>query len=244
MAFINRFDVISIFPEYLSPLNLSLIGKAQSNNLIAIGIYDLRLFTSDPHRTVDDTPYGGGAGMVMLPTPWGDAIDQVTSEHPADMHDLIILTPAGEIFNQKMAEELTQSEHLIFACGRYEGIDHRVTEFYKSQPNFRVREISIGDYVLGGGEVATLVILEAVVRLLPGVLGNPASLLEESHSLIGGDLADNEMLVEYPNYTKPPVWRGLEVPGVLTSGNHGLIASWRRERALARTRALRGLTRE
>jgi tRNA (guanine37-N1)-methyltransferase len=160
------------------------------------------------------------------------------------MHDLIILTPAGERFNQKMAEELTQSEHLIFACGRYEGIDHRVTEFYKSQPNFRVREISIGDYVLGGGEVATLVILEAVVRLIPGVLGNPASLVEESHSLIGGDLADNEMLVEYPNYTKPPVWRGLEVPEVLTSGNHGLIATWRRERALARTRALRGLTRE
>ena len=174
--------------------------------------------------------------MVMSPVPWGDAIDHVLALDPAAMHDLIILTPAGQKLTQSLAEELLQCEHLIFACGRYEGIDHRVTEFYQTIPNVRVREISIGDYVLGGGEVATLVIMEAIIRLIPGVVGNPQSLVEESHSL-------PEDVVEYPNYTKPASWRGIEVPAVLLSGNHAQIKSWREEQALERTKKLDPQTR-
>ena len=226
-----RFDLISIFPEYFSPLKLSLIGKAQENNLVAIAIHDLREQAQGVHKSVDDTPYGGGAGMVMSPVPWGVAIDQILSTDSAVMHDLIILTPAGQRLTQSLAEELLESEHLIFACGRYEGIDHRVTEYYQTLPGVRVREISIGDYVLGGGEVATLVIMEAIIRLIPGVVGNPQSLVEESHSLQGD-------AVEYPNYTKPASWRGLDVPDVLLSGNHALIKAWRNEQALKRTKDL------
>ena len=176
----------------------------------------------------------------MMPEPWGAAIDQVAAATPDRIHDLVVLTPAGEKFTQSMAEELTTCEHLIFACGRYEGIDIRVTEYYKSQPNFRVREISIGDYVLNGGEVATLAIMEAIIRLIPGVIGNPASLDEESHSLE----SEAGLLVEYPNYTKPAEWRGLSVPDVLLSGNHAAIAQWRRDEAIKRTEKLRDLTRE
>ena len=231
-----RFDLISIFPEYFSPLKLSLIGKAQEKNLVSISIHDLRDQAQGVHKSVDDTPYGGGAGMVMSPVPWGDAIDHVLALDPAAMHDLIILTPAGQKLTQSLAEELLQCEHLIFACGRYEGIDHRVTEFYQTIPNVRVREISIGDYVLGGGEVATLVIMEAIIRLIPGVVGNPQSLVEESHSL-------PEDVVEYPNYTKPASWRGIEVPAVLLSGNHAQIKSWREEQALERTKKLDPQTR-
>jgi tRNA (guanine37-N1)-methyltransferase len=175
--------------------------------------------------------------MVMSPEPWGAAIDQVLASSSAQVHDLIILTPAGEKLTQAMAEELAGAEHLIFACGRYEGIDHRVTEYYQTQPHLRVREVSIGDYVLGGGEVATLVIMEAVIRLIPGVLGNPDSLVEESHSL-------PDEIVEYPNYTKPASWRGLDVPPVLLSGNHALIKSWRLEQAKARTAKLEDQTGE
>ena len=226
-----RFDLISIFPEYFSPLKLSLIGKAQENNLISIAIHDLREKARGVHKSVDDTPYGGGAGMVMSPVPWGVAIDQILSADTAVMHDLIILTPAGQRLTQSLAEELLECEHLIFACGRYEGIDHRVTKYYQTLPGVRVREISIGDYVLGGGEVATLVIMEAIIRLIPGVVGNPQSLVEESHSLQGD-------AVEYPNYTKPASWRGIEVPGVLLSGNHALIKAWRNEQALKRTQDL------
>lgn len=226
-----RFDLISIFPEYFSPLKLSLIGKAQENNLVAITIHDLRDQAQGVHKSVDDTPYGGGAGMVMSPVPWGVTIDQILSADTAVMHDLIILTPAGHRLTQSLTEELLKSEHLIFACGRYEGIDHRVTEYYQTLPGVRVREISIGDYVLGGGEVATLVIMEAIIRLIPGVVGNPQSLVEESHSLQGD-------AVEYPNYTKPASWRGLEVPDVLLSGNHALIKAWRNEQALKRTKDL------
>jgi tRNA (guanine37-N1)-methyltransferase len=242
MANRPRLDVITIFPEYMNSLNLSLIGKAISANLVEIGVRDLRSFTSDNHRTVDDTPYGGGAGMVMMPTVWGDAIDSSASACDVPVHELIMLTPAGELFNQKMAYELSKSDHLIFACGRYEGIDHRITDYYGVQPNFRVREISIGDYVLNGGEAAALVMIDAIVRLIPGVIGNPDSLVEESHSL-ESDSGD-EALVEYPNYTKPPTWRGLEVPEILTSGNHAAIAKWRRQRAAERTEKLRGRTRE
>ena len=228
-----RFDLISIFPEYLSPLKLSLLGKAQDKGLLAINIHDLRDQTTDVHHSVDDTPYGGGAGMVMSPVAWGDAIDQISSD--ADQIDLVILTPAGKKFNQKMAYEFSKSMQIIFACGRYEGIDARVGKYYMQQKNFKVHEVSIGDYVLGGGEVAAMVIIEAVARLLPGVLGNPDSLKEESHSIAGNK---DESLVEYPNYTKPASWRGLDVPEILLSGNHGEIAKWRRSEAERRTREL------
>jgi tRNA (guanine37-N1)-methyltransferase len=228
-----RFDLISIFPEYLSPLKLSLLGKAQDKGLLAINIHDLRDQTTDVHHSVDDTPYGGGAGMVMSPVAWGDAIDQISSD--AVQIDLVILTPAGKKFNQKMAYEFSKSKQIIFACGRYEGIDARVGKYYMQQKNYKVHEVSIGDYVLGGGEVAAMVIIEAVARLLPGVLGNPDSLKEESHSIAGNK---DESLVEYPNYTKPASWRGLDVPEILLSGNHGEIAKWRRSEAERRTREL------
>ena len=231
------FDLITIFPDYFAPLKLSLIGKAEENGLIDIRIHDLREQAHGVHKSVDDTPYGGGAGMVMSPEPWGKAIDQVLAGSAAAIHDLIILTPAGEKLTQKLAEELSHSEHLIFACGRYEGIDFRVTEYYQTLPNVRVRELSIGDYVLGGGEVATLVTMEAIIRLIPGVLGNPESLTEESHSL-------PDDVVEYPNFTKPATWRGLEVPDVLLSGNHALIKAWRADQAAQRTAKLGRLTRE
>jgi tRNA (guanine37-N1)-methyltransferase len=225
-----RFDLISIFPEYLAPLKLSLLGKAIEKGLISINIHDLRDQTKDVHHSVDDTPYGGGAGMVMSPAPWGDAIDQISND--LDQVDLIILTPAGKKFDQKMASYFAHRSQLLFACGRYEGIDARVGQYYAGKSNFKVHEISIGDYVLGGGEVAAMVIIEATARLLPGVLGNPDSLKEESHSIIG---SSEDLLVEYPNFTKPAVWRGLEVPEVLLSGNHGAIAKWRKEQAERRT---------
>jgi tRNA (guanine37-N1)-methyltransferase len=218
-----KIEVISIFPEYLAPLRLSLLGKAQSAGLVDINVHDLRSFTHDNHNTVDDTPYGGGAGMVMLPQVWGEAIDSVI----ADGSEIIILTPAGKTFNQKMAEELSDSSQLIFACGRYEGIDDRVRQHYSHSEyaarNIRVREVSIGDYVLGGGEVAAMVMIEAITRLIPGVLGNPDSLAEESHN--------SEGYLEYPNFTKPQEWRGISVPEILLSGNHAEIAKWRSQQA-------------
>jgi len=228
-----QIDLISIFPDYLTPLNLSLLGKAQERSLIKITIHDLRDQTKDVHHSVDDTPYGGGAGMVMSPEPWGKAIDGLTNDK--DQVDLIILTPAGKKFNQQMAMEFSKKSHLVFACGRYEGIDARVGQYYAGKDNFKVHEVSIGDYVLGGGEVAAMVIIEASTRLIPGVLGNPESLKEESHSISSDDL----ILVEYPNYTKPANWRGLDVPEVLLSGNHGQIAKWRLEQAERRTNQLK-----
>ncbi|MEI6648362.1 MAG: tRNA (guanosine(37)-N1)-methyltransferase TrmD [Actinomycetes bacterium] len=233
----RQIDVYSIFPDYVhSALQNSLIGKAWQSGLIAIESHDLRGFATDPHRTVDDTPYGGGAGMVMMPTIWGEAIDSATKLSSAPIHDLIIPTPAGALFTQKMAEDLSAAEHIIFACGRYEGIDARVSEYYQGQPNFRVHEISIGDYVINGGEAAALVMIEAIVRLIPGVIGNPDSLLEESHTMS----EDEELLLEYPSYTKPALWRGLEVPEILLSGHHGKIARWRLDRSRERTRKVRG----
>jgi tRNA (guanine37-N1)-methyltransferase len=218
-----KIDVISIFPEYLAPLQLSLLGKAQSSGLVDIAVHDLRAQASDNHNTVDDTPYGGGAGMVMLPEIWGKTLDPLMVEET----DLIILTPAGKRFNQTMAQEFAGKSHLIFACGRYEGIDDRVRQYY-SQPQFsdkniRVHEVSIGDYVLGGGEVASMVMIEAITRLIPGVLGNPQSLAEESHN--------DEGYLEYPNFTKPQEWRGISVPEILLSGNHAEIAKWRSQQA-------------
>ena len=228
-----RFDLISIFPEYLAPLKLSLLGKAQEKGVISINVHDLRDQTTDAHHSVDDTPYGGGAGMVMSAVVWGDAIDQVSKNSPNV--DLVILTPAGKKFDQRMAEQFSKSQQIIFACGRYEGIDARVGKYYRQQKNFRVHEVSIGDYVLGGGEVAAMVIIEATARLIPGVLGNPESLKEESHSLATDS---SESLVEYPNYTKPASWRGLDVPEILLSGNHGEIAKWRRAESERRTQEL------
>lgn len=225
-----KITAITIFPEYFNPMKLSLIGKAQENEILTFEAIDLRNYAHDNHKTVDDTPYGGGAGMVMKPEPWGEAIDAVIagSNHVVD---LVILTPGGTTFNQRAAEELAKVDSILFACGRYEGIDARVADFYRKDSRVRVHEISIGDYVLNGGEVAALVMIEAITRLLPGVIGNPDSLLEESHNEIGE--------VEYPVYTKPANWRGLEVPGVLTSGNHGEIAKWRRESAEVRSKAAR-----
>jgi len=218
-----RVDIVTIFPDYLSPLTLSLVGKARERGLLDVRVHDLRDFTDDVHRSVDDTPYGGGPGMVMRPEPWGAALDAISQD--ADLLPLLIVpTPAGVPFTQARAEAYAKEPWLAFACGRYEGIDHRVVE--DASRRMRVEELSIGDYVLGGGEAAALVVLEAVVRLLPGVLGNAESLVEESH--VAG-------LLEGPAYTKPPTWRGLDVPAVLTSGNHAAIARWRREQGLQRT---------
>ena len=220
-----RIDVVSIFPDYLAPLSLSLVGRARDSGLIDVRVHDLRSWTSDRHRTVDDTPYGGGAGMVMKPEPWGKALDALV----ADGTTLVVPTPSGEPFTQEVAARLATCEHLVFACGRYEGIDERVVDHARSR--IEVHELSIGDYVLNGGEVAALVVIEAVARLMPGFMGNPESLAEESHGADG--------LLEYPVYTKPSSWRGLDVPEVLLSGHHAQIARWRRDHALRRTAALR-----
>ena len=216
-----KLDFITIFPEFFEPLKLSLIGKAQDKSLIEIGVHDLRDQATNVHRQVDDTPYGGGAGMVMMPEVWGKAIDQVINKNS----ELIILTPAGKKFDQRMAEELSTKEHLIFACGRYEGIDDRVRQYYLNE-GFNVREVSIGDYVLNGGEVAAIVIAESVSRLIPGVLGNPESIVDESHAETG--------YIEYPAFTKPAEWRGIKVPDVLLSGNHAEIAKWRKAAGIDR----------
>ena len=225
-----RLDYLSIFPQYLEVLSLSLLGKAQEQGLLQVQVHDLRNWTTDRHRTVDDAPLGGGAGMVMKPDVWGNALDEVLSSQlpdaPQAQRVLLIPTPAGEVFNQRLAHELAKADQLVFACGRYEGIDARVAEYYAQQPGVRVLEVSIGDYVLNGGEVAALVITEAIARLLPGVVGNPESLTEESHE---------QGLLEYPSYTRPARWRDLVVPEVLLSGHHANIARWRREKSLIRT---------
>lgn len=218
-----RVDIVSIFPEYLDPLGLSLVGKARQTGLLDVRVHDLRDWTHDRHRTVDDTPYGGGAGMVMKPEPWGEALDAIAPSG-AEQPRLIVPTPAGRLFDQALAQELAAEPWLMFACGRYEGIDARVVEYAAGR--MRVDEISIGDYVLNGGEVAVLAIVESVARLLPGVIGNPESLAEESHA---------SGLLEYPGYTKPASWRGHDVPEVLLLGNHGEIARWRHEQSLHRT---------
>lgn len=224
-----RIDVVTIFPEFFNVLDVSLIGRARESGTLGVNVHDLRTWTTDRHRTVDDTPAGGGAGMVMRPDIWGAALDDVLGEDAT----LIIPTPGGQPFTQdlarELAAELAAGGQLVIACGRYEGIDARVGEHYATRG--RVREISIGDYVLNGGESAAMVLIEAVGRLVPGVVGNPESLIEESHGEDG--------LLEYPVYTVPPEWRGLEVPDVLRSGNHARISAWRRAKSLHRTATVR-----
>lgn len=229
-----KIDIVTIFPEYFSPLSLSLLGKAQEDGLVSIKTHNLREYAPGVHRSVDDTPYGGGAGMVMMAEPIAQALDPLVQEDPSLV--LVIPTPSGRKFTQEIAEELSRVDHLAFLCGRYEGIDARIPVYYRDVLQIKVRELSLGDYVLAGGEVASLAIIEALTRLIPGVLGNPESLIEESHVL--RDASGQELLVEYPNYTKPPEWRGLAVPEVLTSGNHGAIARWRMEQAKERARSL------
>lgn len=252
-----RLDVITIFPEYLEPLRHALLGKAIEQGILEVGVHDLRAWATDVHKSVDDTPYGGGPGMVMKPSVWGPALDDVaTGDRPGTTlesalphrnvigtHDrtdaaaeedtpsvgstkpvLIVPTPAGKPFTQAMVRSWSQEDHIVFACGRYEGIDQRVVD--NACERYRVEEVSIGDYVLIGGEVAVLVIAETIVRLIPGVLGNARSHQEDSFS---------DGLLEGPSYTKPQVWRGLEVPEVLRSGNHAKVDRWRRDQALLRT---------
>ena len=228
-----RIDIVTIFPEFFSVLDVSLLGRARQAGLIDLGVHDLRDYTHDRHRTVDDTPYGGGAGMVMKPEPWGEAFDDILAidaveTHPASFATVIFPSPAGERFTQATARELATASHLVFGCGRYEGIDQRVVDDTRTRAT--VREISLGDYVLNGGEVAAMAMIEAIGRLIPGMVGNPQSLTEESHE---------DGLLEYPSYTKPSEWRGHGVPPVLMGGNHGAIAAWRREQQLERTRRVR-----
>jgi tRNA (guanine37-N1)-methyltransferase len=219
-----RIDAVSIFPDFFQVLDISLLGKAKAQDLLGVKIHDLRDFTDDKHRTVDDTPFGGGAGMLMKAEPWGQALDKLVDKETI----VIFPSPAGELFKQATAQELASAKHLVFACGRYEGIDQRVVDYAASKA--KVRLISLGDYVLNGGEVAAVAMIEAIARLIPGVIGNAESLAEESHS---------EGLLEYPSYTKPANWRGMDVPEVLLSGNHAEIAKWRKAKALERTEQVR-----
>src|SRR6478752_3985882 len=252
-----KVDIVTIFPAWFDSLDVSLTGKARASGLLDLAVHDLRDWTHDRHRTVDDTPYGGGAGMVMKPEPWGEALDALVSTgsthgdpgsthgdpgsthgdpgsthgDPGSTHGesgrrptLLVPTPSGVPFTQALARELAGHDHLVVACGRYEGIDQRVLD--EAATSYDVREVSIGDYVLNGGEVAATAMLEAVVRLLPGFMGNPASLAEESHE---------DGLLEYPVYTKPATWRGRDVPPVLLSGDHAAIRSWRHDQAVRRT---------
>jgi len=221
-----RIDIVTIFPEFFDVLDLSLLGKARQSGLLELNVHNLRDHAHDKHRTVDDTPYGGGAGMVMKPEPWGEVLDGIL---PASDDPLVIFpSPAGEVFTQAIAREFSAERHLVFGCGRYEGIDQRV--FDDTASRARMRLVSLGDYVLNGGEVAVMAMIEALGRLIPGVIGNPESLVEESHEA---------RLLEYPSYTKPASWRDRAVPPVLLSGNHGAIAAWRRQQQLERTSRVR-----
>lgn len=220
-----RLDIFTIFVDYFAPLELSLAGRAQANGLVDVRVQDLRNFTHDRHRSVDDAPYGGGAGMVMKPEPWGEALDSVI----ASQSTLIIPTPSGDLFTQQDAERLARRQHLVFACGRYEGIDDRVARHFEAR--CEVVEVSLGDFVLNGGEIAAMAMIEAIVRLLPGFMSNPESLAEESHG--------NDGLLEYPVYTRPDRWREIDVPDVLLSGDHERVQQWRNAQAIQRTQQRR-----
>lgn len=232
-----RVDIVTIFPSFFDVLDLSLLGKARAQGLFELGVHDLRDYTHDRHRTVDDTPYGGGAGMVMKPEPWGEALDVILADSPAveegnepgaEQPLIIFPSPAGHVFTQATARRYANERHIVFGCGRYEGIDQRVFDYAATRA--RVELVSLGDYVLNGGEVAVMAMIEAFGRLIPGVVGNPLSLVEESHE---------DGLLEYPSYTKPAAWRGFEVPEVLLSGHHGKVAEWRKEQQIERTRRVR-----
>ena len=223
-----KIDAVTVFPEYLAPLQLSLIGKAIEDGVIELAIHDLRDYAHDKHKTVDDSPYGGGPGMVMKPEPWGEVLDALVQPDSI----LVIPTPSGKPFTQKLANEYSTVPHLIFACGRYEGIDARVAQYYKQ--NIRVDEVSIGDYVLAGGEAAVLVIVESLARLIPGVLGNSESYQDDSFAV-----GQMEKLIEGPVYTRPPDWRGLTVPEVLMSGDHKKVAQWQLAQAKHKTAMIR-----
>ncbi len=222
-----RIDVVTIFPAFFDVLEVSLLGKARGSGLLDVRVHDLREHATDRHRTVDDTPYGGGAGMVMKPEPWARALDAIVADASATP-TFVFPSPAGEVFSQRAARELVGAPHLVFGCGRYEGIDERVFSYAATLGD--VRLMSLGDYVLNGGEVASMAMIEAIGRLVPGVVGNPASLVEESHE---------DGLLEYPSYTKPASWRGYDVPEVLLSGHHGRVGQWRHDQRLQRTRQRR-----
>jgi tRNA (guanine37-N1)-methyltransferase len=223
-----RIDVVTIFPDYFSPLDVSLLGKARARGLLDVRVHDLRQWTGDVHRTVDDAPYGGGPGMVMLPEPWGRALDELVPAGDGGTR-LVVPTPSGRLFRQEDAAAWAAERHLVIACGRYEGIDARVVE--DAGRRMAVDEVSLGDYVLAGGEVAALVIVEAVARLLPGFMGNAASAVEESFARG----PDGRALLEAPAYTRPASWRGLDVPEVLLSGDHAAVDRWREEESRRRT---------
>lgn len=220
-----RIDVVTIFPEFFGVLDVSLLGKARQEDLVDTRVHDLRRWTTDTHKTVDDSPFGGGAGMVMKADVWGRALDDVLEPGA----HLVIPSPAGVPFTQAMATELAQAPQIAFACGRYEGIDARVGEHYAAA-GFGMTEVSLGDYVLNGGEVAAFAMIEAITRLIPGFMGNAESIVEESHA---------DGLLEYPSYTRPASWRGLEVPDILLSGHHAKIEQWRHEQQLTRTQERR-----
>jgi tRNA (guanine37-N1)-methyltransferase len=219
-----RIDVLSLFPEFFGgPLDASLLGRAREGGLLEVAVHDLRRWTTDRHRTVDDVPFGGGAGMVLKPEPFFAAVEELyggLEERPRT----VVLTPRGRPLQQDLVRDLAEEPALLLLCGRYEGIDERVHEAIATD------EVSIGDYVLAGGEVAACVVIEAVTRLIPGVMGNATSGTDESFST---------GLLEYPQYTRPAEVRGLEVPAVLRSGDHGAVDRWRHEQAVARTRSVR-----
>ncbi len=238
-------DIVSVFPEYFQMLDLSLLGKAQNNGLLQIRAHNLRKWTHDVHQSVDDTPVGGGAGMVMKPEVWAECLDEllnlkdtqsaqaqdIQSQDTQDLPILIFPNPSAPLFTQKDATELSHANHLLFGCGRYEGYDARIPEYYRAK-GIDVREYSIGDYVLNGGEVAVSVMLEAITRLIPGFMGNPESIVEESYT-------GSDALLEHHQYTRPTTWRGISVPEVLTSGNHAKVDRFRRDEAISRTSEIR-----
>lgn len=238
-------DIVSVFPEYFQMLDLSLLGKAQNNGLLKIRAHNLRKWTHDVHQSVDDTPVGGGAGMVMKPEVWAECLDELLNlqdvqsaqaqdtqaQDTQDLQILIFPNPSAPLFTQKDATELSHANHLLFGCGRYEGYDARIPEYYRAK-GIDVREYSIGDYVLNGGEVAVSVMLEAITRLIPGFMGNPESIVEESYT-------GSDALLEHHQYTRPTTWRGISVPEVLTSGNHAKVDRFRRDEAISRTSEIR-----
>ena len=243
-----KFEIITIFPEFFrGPLDFGIVRRARESGRIEVGIHDLRTFTQDKHRTVDDRPFGGGEGMVLKPEPIFECVEGmgVAARKERQRESVVMLTPQGKLFRQEMAQELAGLERVVFLCGRYEGVDERVSE------ELADREISVGDYILSGGELAAAVVIDAVTRLLPGALGNAASARQESFTRYTENSASEVSgppgqtppdstcgsggLLDYPHYTRPAEYRGMAVPEVLVSGNHDQIRQWRRRKALEKT---------